>query len=131
MAYSQDLRKQILKSVASGMTIRQASAFYGISTHTINQWKRNGIERKKRQFKPLKVNHEALLKDVENYPDAFQYERAKRLGVTASAICYALKQLKISVKKDEPTPKTRTRAAKSVPFKIAFLQKNGLSNGLY
>ena len=111
MAYSQDLRKQILKSVASGMTIRQASAFYGISTHTINQWKRNGTERKKRQFKPLKVNHEALLKDVENYPDAFQYERAKRLGVTASAICYALKQLKISVKKRRANTQNKNQSS--------------------
>ena len=99
MAYSKDLRKQILKSVAEGMTIRQAAQFYGISTNTITQWKRNGIERKKRQSKPLKVNHEALLKDVADYPDAFQYERAERLGVTAGAIGYALKQLKISVKK--------------------------------
>lgn len=131
MAYSKDLRKQILKSIAEGMTVRQAATFYGISTNTINQWKRNGIERKRRQFKPLKVNHDALLKDVVDYPDAFQHERAERLGVTASAISYALKQLKFQLKKDLPTPKTKPRTAKSIPFEITFLQKNGLSNHLY
>lgn len=46
MAYSKDLRKQILKSITEGMTIHQAAAFYGISTNTITQWKRHGIERK-------------------------------------------------------------------------------------
>lgn len=109
MAYSKDLRKQILKSIAEGMTVRQAAAFYGISTNTINQWKRNGIERKRRQFKPLKVNHDALLKDVVDYPDAFQHERAERLGVTASAISYALKQLKISVKKRPANTQNKTQ----------------------
>lgn len=109
MAYSKDLRKQILKSITEGMTIRQAAAFYGISTNTITQWKRHGIERKQRQFKPLKINHDALLKDVADYPDAFQSERAERLGVTAGAISYALKRLKISVKKRPANTQNKTQ----------------------
>lgn len=43
---------------------------------------------------------EALGKDVKDNPDNFQYERAKKFGVSQSAIYYALKRLKISYKKN-------------------------------
>lgn len=42
---------------------------------------------------------EAIREDVKKYPDDFQYERASRFGVTAPAICLALKRLKLTRKK--------------------------------
>ena len=42
---------------------------------------------------------DALKKDIEDFPDDYQWERAKRLNVTQPGIHYALKRLKISVKK--------------------------------
>ena len=42
---------------------------------------------------------EALKQDVETYPDAYQYERAQRLGVSQRGIGYALKRLAMSRKK--------------------------------
>ena len=48
---------------------------------------------------------EALRKDVEDNPDHFQYERAKKFGVSPSAIYYALRRLKISCKKTLFHPK--------------------------
>ncbi|MDE9545722.1 IS630 transposase-related protein, partial [Xenorhabdus bovienii] len=48
---------------------------------------------------------ETLIADVKNYPDDYQWERAKRLGVSQSAIHYALKRLKITVKKNAQTPR--------------------------
>ncbi|BAP57310.1 transposase [Thioploca ingrica] len=47
-----------------------------------------------------KIDMEALKRDVEQYPDAYQYERAKRLGVSRRGIGYALKRLEISRKKN-------------------------------
>ena len=44
-----------------------------------------------------KNNMDALKKDIEDFPDDCQWERAKRLNVTQPAIHYALKRLKISV----------------------------------
>ena len=41
----------------------------------------------------------ALKKDVEAYPDGYNYERAARLGVSTSGIYYALKRLNMSYKK--------------------------------
>lgn len=52
---------------------------------------------------------EALKKDVEQNPDAFQYKRAAKFDVSKSGISSALKQLKISHKKDLPPPKSRPR----------------------
>ena len=48
---------------------------------------------------------DALIKDIEEFPDDYQWERAKRLNVTQPGIHYALKRLKISFKKNSKTPK--------------------------
>ncbi|SFI79179.1 IS630 transposase-related protein, partial [Nitrosomonas sp. Nm34] len=42
---------------------------------------------------------EILAQDVKNYPDAYQYERAKRLGVSKQGINHALKRLSVTYKK--------------------------------
>ncbi|WP_216824513.1 IS630 transposase-related protein, partial [Candidatus Fukatsuia symbiotica] len=46
-----------------------------------------------------KINHAALLLDVETYPEASQYERAQRMGVSARGIGDALKRAGFSYKK--------------------------------
>ena len=48
---------------------------------------------------------DALKKDIEDFPDDYQWERAKRLNVTQPGIHYALRHLKISVKKTLKHPK--------------------------
>ena len=45
----------------------------------------------------------ALAADVEKYPDAYQYERAERLGVTQRCVGYALKRLGVTYKKNSET----------------------------
>ena len=40
-----------------------------------------------------------IAKDVELTPDAYQWERAKRLGVAERTISYGLKRLTVSYKK--------------------------------
>jgi predicted transcriptional regulator len=47
-----------------------------------------------------KADMEALLKDVEQNPDHYQYERAKKFGVAQSAVFYALKRLETGDKKN-------------------------------
>ncbi len=48
---------------------------------------------------------EVLRKDIQNYLDRYQYERAKIFGVSQSAIFYALQRLNISYKKTLFHPK--------------------------
>jgi hypothetical protein len=52
---------------------------------------------------------EALVGDVENTPDAYQYERAARWGVSQRAIGDALKRLNVSDKKTVASESGRRR----------------------
>ena len=54
-----------------------------------------------------KINMEALAEEVEKYPDSYQWERAKRLGVAHRTVGDALKRLSISRKKNTKTSKSR------------------------
>jgi hypothetical protein len=36
---------------------------------------------------------QALKQDILDYPDAYQYERAERLGVSQMGICHALRRI--------------------------------------
>ena len=97
MAYSQDYRQLALQKLEEGYSIRETAEYFKISTRTLQTWKKSP-ERKRRVFKPLKIDTELLLKDIEDYPDAYQYERAQRLKCSTSGICTALKRL-ASIKK--------------------------------
>ena len=55
----------------------------------------------------IKIGDEALKRDVELYPDAYQYERAARLGASQQGVCSALKRLGISRKKNAVAPEGR------------------------
>ena len=55
-----------------------------------------------------KINMDRREKDIERHPDDYQWQPGQRLGVTQSAIHYALPRLGVSYKnvatsKDEPT----------------------------
>ncbi|MGP4863739.1 IS630 transposase-related protein [Psychrobacter sp. T6-5] len=111
MTYSADFCAQVIKSVKQqGMSIRQACAFYDISKATLQNWLKEPSIKLTRNKPPSKILNEALLKDVEQYPDDYMYERAKRFGCSKSGIKTALKRLGISQKKD-------LRASKSLSSK--------------
>jgi len=97
MPYSLDFRKQVLKIKSQeSLTFQQTSERFGIPIRTLFRWQKC-IEPKTKRNKPsTKVDMEALLKDVEQNPDDYQYERAK----AQSTIFYALERLKISNKKN-------------------------------
>ena len=117
MTYSADLRAQVLKSVEKqGMSIRQACAFYDISKATLQNWLKDPSIKLTRNKTPSKISNEALLKDVEQHPDDYMYERAQRFGCSNSGIEAALKRLGISKKKD-------LGASKSLPLKKSGLSK--------
>ncbi|WP_201510443.1 IS630 transposase-related protein [Psychrobacter aquaticus] len=111
MTYSTDFRAQVIKSVEQqGMSIRQACAFYDISKATLQNWLKDPSIKLTRNKPPSKIPNESLLKDVEQHPDDYMYERAQRFGCSKSGIEAALKRLGISQKKD-------IRASKSLSDK--------------
>ena len=59
-----------------------------------------------------------LAKDVERAPDAYQWERAKRLGVAEKTMGYGLQRLKVSYKKTLKHPKADEQARSDFQNKI-------------
>ncbi|HAV51934.1 MAG TPA: transposase [Leuconostoc mesenteroides] len=104
MTYSIDFRKQVLRSIKDGMTIREAANLYQLSTSSIHSWQQSLAPKTTRNKAPTKISNEALLKDVEQHPDDYMYERAQRLNCSKSVIEAALKRLSISQKKDTRPP---------------------------
>ncbi|CBJ82538.1 transposase [Xenorhabdus bovienii] len=105
MGYSLDFRKRVLAyKDKHSLTFEQTSAHFEISMRTLFRWC-NKIEPCMTRDKPAtKIPDEVLIADVQNFSDDYQWERAKRLGVSQSAIHYALKRLRITQKKNAPTP---------------------------
>ena len=101
MAYSLDFRKQVFKvKQKEGLTFEQTSERFSIAMRTLFRWQKRIEPIVKRNKPSTKVDMEALAKDVEDNPDSYQHERAKKFGVSQSTIFYALKRLKISYKKN-------------------------------
>ena len=101
MSYSLDFRKQVFKIKENeSLSFEAVSERFGISVRTLFRWK-NRLEPKTTRNKPAtKIDMEALEKHIEDYPDAYQYERAAVFGVSPNGILYAFRRLKISHKKN-------------------------------
>ncbi|MDC9615961.1 IS630 transposase-related protein [Xenorhabdus khoisanae] len=105
MGYSLDFRKRVLAyKDKHSLTFEQTSAHFEISMRTLFRWCHK-IEPCMTRDKPAtKIPDPVLTADIQHFPDDYQWERAKRLGVSQSAIHYALKRLRISRQKNTKTP---------------------------
>ena len=99
MADSLDLRKRVVDYVENGGGITKAAALFKVGRATIYRWGGKTSLATKVEHRERKIDSEALRKDVEENPEARLIERARKFGVRASAICYALKKMKITRKK--------------------------------
>ncbi|WP_413521020.1 IS630 transposase-related protein [Psychrobacter glacincola] len=101
MTYSADLRAQVIKIVKNkDMSIRQACTFYNVSKTALQRWLKNPSIKQTRDKSPTKIQDDLLLKDVEQHPDDYLYERARRFNCSKTGMYTALKRLGISQKKD-------------------------------
>ena len=100
MTYSTDLRRQAwLIKQREQLSFEAIAKRLGVGKASVLRCSKP-TEAKRTGNKPAtKIDMEALKQDVEQYPDAYQYERAERLGVSQRGIGYALKRLGISRKK--------------------------------
>lgn len=104
MSYSLDFRKKVLEiRIKYDLSDNEVGSRFGISGRTVWNWRNKGISKKTGISKPYKLDLEALCLDVDKYPDAYNYERGKRLGVSANCIMYGLRRLGISRKKKSKT----------------------------
>lgn len=113
MAYSLDFRRKVLSvREREGLTIAEVAQRFAVGKASVMRWIQH-IERKPSGFRRRKIDLEVLRQDIRAYPDAYQYERAARLGVAQNAIFHALQKLRISYKKNAGTPEGgRSRTAR-------------------
>ena len=112
MTYSLDFRRKVLSvREKEGLTIAQVAARFDVGIASVVRWLQNP-DPKVHGYRCRKIDMDALARDIEQYPDAYQSERAARFGVHQNAICHALKKLKVSYKKNiTPSPGMRRHTA--------------------
>jgi transposase len=103
MTYSIDFRRKVLHvKHRENLSFQETADRFDIGIATVVRWHKRiealqaGCPRPHRK----KINEAALLQDIENYPDAYQYERAKRFGVCTKSIWRVLRKLGVSYKKN-------------------------------
>lgn len=117
MTYSLDFRKKVL-SIRSKekLSFVQAAKRFSVSINSLFLWSKKVEPMVTKNRPAIKIDQETLMEDIEKYPDAFNYERAKRLNVSPSGIRCAMKRLRISYKKN-------TKPSQGLQRKKANLQR--------
>jgi len=101
MTYSLDYRQRAVAHVKEGSTSAEACRLFKIDPKTLYNWlKAKSLHPNPVKTRTRKIDKQALIAHVRDYPDALQRERAKIFGVDASAICRSLQNLKIVKKND-------------------------------
>jgi transposase len=110
MTYSIDFRQKVLKiREQENLSMAQASKRFGVGIRSILRWSKKIEPKPTRERPAIKIDMEALKRDVELYPDAYLIERAKRLNVSRNGIWCALKRLNVTYKKNASAPQSRSR----------------------
>jgi len=112
MTYSLDFRRKVLSvREREGLTIAEAATRFGVGIASVTRWLKR-VEPQRTRYKPAtKIDRIALARDVREHPDAYQAERARRLGVSEKGIGHALRRMNISCKKNSAAPKGGRRRA--------------------
>ena len=108
MSYPLKFREKVLEiKKKEQLSKKEISKRFHIGTTTIARWLVKIEPCLKRNKPATKINMEELRKDVKEGPDAFQRERAVKLGVSIRCVGYALIRLKITNKKNFVSSKGR------------------------
>lgn len=112
MAYELNFRKRVIEYVTAGHTKKEACSVFGISTNTLYVWEKQlaeqgHLDRKPRVAKSRKIPLDQLEAYVEQHPDAFLREIAEHFNCRISSVWAALKQLGITLKKDDNLQRTK------------------------
>jgi transposase len=114
MTYSIDLREKVMEFLQKGRSMSQAEEAFGISTFTINKWKRllertGSLEDGPRHHTFKKLDPEKLAAYVGEHPDAYLKEIGDAFGCSGTAVFKALERLKITRKKKPGGSRSRGR----------------------
>jgi Transposase len=107
MTYSFDFRRKVLfVRDADGLTIAQVAARFDVGVASVVRWLKKPQPQMTRIKPATHIDMIALAADVRLFPDAYQDERAARLGVSKSGIGSALRRMGYSFKKNSAPSKS-------------------------
>lgn len=116
MTYSIDFRRKVLSvREKEDLTIAEVASRFCVGVASVVRWLKRPEPRRTRNKPATKIDRQALAQDVRDYPDAYQYERARRFRVSARGICDALKRLGVSYKKNAGAPESGRRRTTHIP----------------
>jgi transposase len=116
MTYSIDFRRKVLSvRKKEGLTIAEVADRFCVGVATVVRWL-NRLEPQLTRYKPAtKIDRIALARDVREHPDAYQAERAKRLGVSEKGVGHALRRMNITYKKNTSASQGGRRRTARLP----------------
>ena len=115
MTYPISFRRHVLAvKEREGLTFSQAAERFAVGIASLVRWSAKLEPKEYKRGRGLKIDLEMLAQDVRDFPDAYQYERAERFGVTPKAIWQALRKLGVTYK--NPSRTQRRTKALGMPF---------------
>ena len=118
MTYPISFRRKVLSiREKEGLTIAQVAERFCVGVASVTRWIKTPDPRTTRNKPSTRIDMEILAQDVKDHPDAYQYERAKRPGVSTQGINHALRRLGVTYKKNSTPPKGQRRRAAHLPGK--------------
>ena len=116
MTYSLDFRRKVpFVREKEGLTIPEVAARFCVGVASVTRWLKR-VEPQMTRHKPAtKIDRIALARDVREHPDAYQAERARRLGVSEQGVGHALRRMGITYKKKSSASTDRRRRTAVLP----------------
>ncbi len=102
MKYSKYLRGRVFAYLEAGGRKTEASRIFSVHRSTIYVWLNadpEELDKKIKHRRHRKLDWQALKRNVQEHPDWMLKERAACFNVSKTAICYGLREMKISYKK--------------------------------
>ena len=116
MTYPLQFRQKVLEvRLQEGLMIAAVASRFGVGVASVVRWLKEPAPKTTRDKPATKIDMNALAQDVRNYPDAYHYERAARLGVSRSGVCDAMKRIGVTIKKNTEAPEGRRSSAYRLP----------------
>ena len=132
MTYSKDFREKVFKIKArEKLSISKTAKRFDIGTTTLVNWLKGKIPKNERNKPATRIDMEALARDIKEYPDAYSYERARRLGCSKNGVWYALKRLGVTYKKSPEASKSERRRQANLLSEDKKLSRSKQTYSLY
>ena len=113
--YEVKMRERTVKPVIEqGKSRREVGEIFGVHCQSVRNWvecykKTGNVVGKRVQVKPYQLDWEKLRKDVEEPPEAYLAERAKKFGVATATIWGDMNKMGIRPKKTASPIRNQTK----------------------